>query len=289
MVTSESIDSLWPRIKPCIKQFIPTLSTIDELKIQADIKRVLKTALRSIDQSALDLAEKYILAGEADCRAATLLYQNNEVALSIYHLHQATEKAMAAFCISIGDLPIEQIERTHRTPHLLLKTTEEGIAKELSNIFTRIEHKDYRKAIRKAKGIINSDQKTFSKLPMETTDGLDIKVLLDIADELMNKQPLLEQKEEELKKALSACLPEYEDIIMAYSTMKYGQAGGQCYIFGILTYPHGNYTRYPDGYLEPKDYDCELGIVQAIPALIERTPRMFKLVREIISINKKNI
>ena len=71
--------------------------------------------------------------------------------------------------------------------------------------------------------------------------------------------------------------------------MKFGQAAGQCYIFGVLTFSHESYTRYPSGLLEPQDYTQGLGIVQAIPIIIERIPRTLDLVSDVTLICRKQI
>jgi len=249
------------------------------------IKRVLRAPLKQRESSTLDYADKYLTAGEMDERAARLLFQFGELALSVYHIQQAAEKAMKGFCLSVGDVTIEQLRGTHRTAQPLLKIIEQRPASEMTSILSGTGNKDYRLAIRQVKKLVNSDQQKLSKLPMRSNvREVGIETLVKVADALAANEPVLEQKEDEVKRVLATCLPEYKQSIVTYSLVKYGQAAGQCYIFGTLTFPHENYTRYPGGYLDPQDYTQELGIVQAIPAIIERIPRMLNLVREVISI-----
>ena len=144
---------------------------------------------------------------------------------------------------------------------------------------------------KEVKKLVNSDlagQQRLAKLPLRSNEReFTIEVLFKLCDQLMLINPLLEQKEDEVKKVLAKCLPEYADSIMTYSLIKYGQAAGQCYILGALTFLHENFTRYPGGYLEPQDYTKQLGIVQAVPELIERVARAFDLVNDVIAISKK--
>jgi len=293
MEALESLDSIWPRVKPCIKQLVPQMSQTDLFRTRAMLARILKASVQQLEPLTLDYADKYLAAGEADSKAAAILYQSGELALSVYHIQQAAEKAMKGFCLSVGAVTMEQLRKTHRTPQLILKTIEQWPGSEMSTILSGIDNKDYKRAIKKAKKLVNSDrvgQEQLAKLLLRSDKfELSIEVLLQLSDQLMAATPLLEQKEDEVKKVMAKCLPEYANSIMTYSLMKYGQAIGQCYIFGVLTFLHESYTRYPGGPLEPQDYTSKLGIVQAIPAIIERTPRMLNLVWDVISIARGQI
>lgn len=284
------IESLWCRVEPGIKQLMPKMNQIDLLRMKALVKRVLKSALLRTDSSSLDFADKYLTAGEADSRAASLLFQSGELALSVYHIQQAIEKAMKAFCLSVGDITIDQLRTTHRTPQPLLEVVEQRPGSEMMSLLHFLDNRDYKAAVKRVKKLVNSDQQKLAKLPMKPpAHELSIEVLIEIADALTEVHPVLGQKENEVKAVLVTYLPEYKESIVNYSLMKYGQAAGQCYIFGVLTFPHESYTRYPGGFLEPQDYNQELGIVQAIPSILERTPRTLDLVRDVILILRKQI
>lgn len=47
------------------------------------------------------------------------------------------------------------------------------------------------------------------------------------------------------------------------------------YIFAGFTFPHEQFTRYPDSKLKPFDYTMDLGIVQATPEIISHLKRIF--------------
>jgi HEPN domain-containing protein len=286
----ELIETLWLRVEPGIKKLMPKADQIDLLRTKVLVKRALKHIVIRRDSSSLAMADKYLAAGEADYRAANLLFQHGGLALSVYHIQQAIEKAMKAFCLSVGDVTIEELRTTHRTPQPLLKIIEERPGSEMISVLKSLGNRDYKTAVTQVKKMVNSDQKQLAKLPMKSSARvLGIELLIKVADALLTTHPLLEQKEKEVKTVFAEYLPEYKESIVTYSLVKFGQAAGQCYIFGVLTFPHESYTRYPGGFLEPRDYTQELGIVQAIPTMIERVPRTLALVRDVILICRKQI
>jgi len=286
----ELIEILWHRIEPGIKKLMPKANQIDLLRTKVLIKRTLKYIVIKRDAYSLDMADKYLDAGEADYRAAKLLFQHKEFALSVYHIQQAIEKAMKAFCLSIGDVTIKELLTTHRTPQPLLNLIEEKPGSEMISILNSLGNRDYKATITQVKKLVNSDQQRLAKLPLNSSARiLGIETLIRVADAIFTTHPLLEQKENEVKTVFAEYLPEYKESIVTYSLVKSGQAAGQCYILGVLTFPHESYTRYPGGFLEPQDYTQEIGIVQAIPTIIERIPRTLGLVRDITSICKKQM
>jgi len=291
METLESLDSIWPRVEPCIKQLVPQMTQIDLFRTRALVKRVLSASLKTFDLSNLDYAERYLSAGKPDIKAGMILYEAGEFALSVYHSQQAAEKAMKAFCLGLGALTFEQVSGTHRTPQLILTTIEQWPGSEMSTILSGIANKDYRRSVKAAAKLVNSDrrgQEQLAKLPLRSDKReLNIEVLFKLSDQLMAGNVFLEQKEEEVKKVLAKCLPEHIDSIMNYSLIKYGQTAGQCYTLGALTFTHESCTRYPGSWLEPHDYTAQLGIVQAVPELMDKISRTFGLVTDIIAIARK--
>jgi hypothetical protein len=284
------VERLWSRIEPGIRKLMPKADQIDLLRTKALMKRTLKHIAIHRDSYSLDVADKYLDAGEADYRAASLLFERKEFALTVYHIQQAIEKAMKSFCLSIGDVSVEELPTTHRTPLPLLKIIEEKPGSEMISVLRSIGNQDYRVTVRQVKRLVNSDQQRLASLPLNSSAGaLDIETLVRVADAVFTTHPSLEQKEDEVKAVFAEYLPEYKESIVAYSSVKSGQAGGQCYILGVLTFPHESYTRYPGALLEPQDYTEGLGIVQAIPIVIQRIPRTLSLVRDLILILRKQI
>lgn len=134
----ELIETLWLRIEPGIKKLMPKANQIDLFRTKVLVKRTLKHIVIKRDSYSLDMADKYVDAGEADYRAANLLFQRRELALSVYHIQQAIEKAMKAFCLSIGNVTIKELLTTHRPPQPLLKIIEEKPGSEMMSILNSL-------------------------------------------------------------------------------------------------------------------------------------------------------
>jgi len=287
---NQLVESLWNRIEPGIRKLMPKADQIDLLRTKALMKHTLKHIAIKRDSYSLDVADKYLDAGEADYGATTLLFERKQFALTVYRIQQAIEKAMKSFCLSIGDVSVEELSTTHRTPLPLLKIIEEKPGSEMISVLNSIGNRDYRVTVRQVKRLVNSDQQRLANLPLNSSAGaLDIETLIRVADAVFATHPLLEQKENEVKAVFAEYLPEYRESIVAYSSVKSGQAAGQCYILGVLTFPHESYTRYPGGFLEPRDYTERIGIVQAIPIMIQRIPRTLGLVRDVTLILRKQM
>lgn len=295
MVNGESIDNLWPRVESGIRELLPNMSELDRQRMKALVKRVLRASLQPPDVSNLDYSEKYLSAGKPDLRAARILFEAEEFALSVYHVQQAAEKVMKAYCLGLGALTIEEVCGSHRTPQPILSKIQEWPGSEMATIVSGIANKDYRRLAKDVQKLVNSDlsgQLQLAKTPFGSDKGeFTFEALFRLSDQMMAINPLLQQKEDEVKRVLTRCLPEYTDSIMNYSLIKYGQAAGQCYIFGALTFVQESCTRYParrlGGWLEPQDYTRQLGIVQAVPDLIKRINNTFNLVSDVIAISKK--
>jgi hypothetical protein len=294
MVNQESIENLWPRVEPGIKELLPNMTELDRQRTKALVKRVLHASLQPPDVSNLDYAEKYLLAGKPDLSATRILFEAQEFASSVYHIQQAAEKVMKVYCLGLGALTIDEVYGTHRTPQPILSKIQEWPGSEMATVVSGISDKDYRRLAKDVQKLVNSDrngQLNLAKTPFSSDKGeFSFEVLLRLSDELMSANPLLQQKEDEVKKVLTKCLPEYTDSIVNYSLIKYGQAGAQCYIFGALTFVHESCTRYPSrhpgSWLEPQDYTRQLGIVQAVPDLTRRIDNTFNLVSEVIAISR---
>jgi len=232
----------------------------------------------------LDLAGKYLSIAEDDLKAAHLL-RNASSALTVYHLQQAVEKATKAFCL-VAEIatPEELKESSHRTPQPLLSLV--GKFPRMMELVKMTSGKDYRRMLKDVNLMANNEPEKLKRLQKGA-----IEIVLKIFDAVSQSRQLLDNKEDEVKRALASCLPaeyaEVKDLFMASTWTRYGVASAQCYLLGALTFAHEGSTRYPGGLLEPQDYNPNLGIVQAILEITERTSQMLTSVREIVSFAQK--
>jgi len=277
------VDSLFLRIEPGIKQLIPKATVIDLMKYKSALKQTLVNIVIKPNEFSLAGATEYIEYGYRDFQAAKLLYRNGEVAPSIYHISQAYEKAIKAFCAAVGVTTLEEL-RIHCAPRILLQMIKTHLNTEMANILKSLHNKDYRDLLKQANRLVNSEPSKLAKLSMKSTDReVGIEDLICLADNLLAANPQLEETETAAKNVFMYYLPEYSEYIDSFSTIVLGQASGQCYLFGLITYAHENYTRYPNGILAITEYADPLGIVQAAPLLIERIPKTLEIVKQVIS------
>lgn len=282
-------DTIWARVQPARARINrPTPKPVQEadwLRLRVVLQRLCARSPSESSAPDLGLCEGYVWSAKEDTRAAELLDKNGHASLSVYHLQQAAEKGMKAFCLAGGIATGESLKRTHRTPQPLLTALASDYLGDMTSLFSRLANKDYRGTLRRVDRLVNSEPHALALLPFKSSrTQLGIEVLLRTLDAVARSQPLLDDKEEEVKTILAECLPEYKDAIMAFSVGEGGHAAVQCYILGALTFPHESPTRYPGGFIEPQQYDRNLGIVQAIPSLVERMPLMITSVEEVLRV-----
>jgi len=129
---------------------------------------------------------------------------------------------------------------------------------------------------------LNSDpagQEQLRRIPFsKNPKGASISDFLELADKLAVVPDLILNAERRVKEALLNCLPEYEAEIRQSVVSTVAAAALQCYMFGAVTFVHETSSRYPGGDTQSSHYDCTLGIVQAIPGLLDRMLRMLAMV-----------
>ncbi len=281
-------DELWERVDGARKQVeLERGSPVPDMEWQAyrsALKKMLETPVEALHSPFLDMCREYLAAAKRDARAAEVLDNSNgQAALTLYHIQQGIEKATKALCVAMGIATPESLRSTHRTPQPLLAALGKNFLGEGAAEFLRALDKGYRKKLKRANVLVNNRQQKLARLPFRRTGwDLGIEDFLDTLDNLARHQEWFEQKEENVKKILAGCLPEYRDQILAFAAAKYALAAPNCLVIGALTYPHESSTRYPGGDLEPPDYAGELGIVRAIPSLLERTPLTIRRVEELV-------
>ena len=278
---------LWERVegvKPLIER--ERGSPISNMEWQAyrrALERMMNIRVEALHSPSLDMCREYLAAAKADARAAEVLYnRKGQAALTLYHIQQGIEKATKALCLAIG-VATPQTLKHHRTPQPLLAALGEDFLGEGAKEFLRALDKGYREKLKRANALVNNRQDVLARLPFRRT-GWDVGIedLLDTLDNLARHQEWFERKEDNVKRILAGCLPEYEAQILAFAEAKYGLAASKCLVLGAITYPHESSTRYPGGLLEPHDYEGDLGIVQAIPSLLERMPLTIQSVEELV-------
>ncbi len=278
-------------IKHIIDGMLPKpLSALQWQLLLANLKKLHDSHSLVLTQESLGICEKYLTYAKGDARAAKILNEHVLPALTVYHLQQVVEKATKAFCLLTGLTTSDRLIKDHRTPQPLLQALEQDLLKGIRSILGSFEGKDYRKILRDVNRLVNNEPQVLAKLPFSSSrQQIGIDTLLHNFDIFSQKNLVLEGIENRVVTTLAEHLPEYREVILATSVIAYGRAAVMCYVLGALTFAHESPTRYPGGYLEPEDYKGDLGIVQAIPHLIERTPLLIASVEEVLRYVQRNI
>jgi hypothetical protein len=244
----------------------------------------------------LTLADEFIRCAKEDIKSCDILYKNKKYAHSTYFLQQAAEKTSKAFVLYFGKFKKnDMITISHNSLKAFLmlldrmsnyivninalypdiKTDSSDLKELLKDTKKRNEmakinyegfkvmfkfYNDCKKRIKNGLEDINSFlapfnlpktlQKSFKNLSMEELNKeIKNKDSSQILEEYFNKENTLNY----LYKALDFAL---------------------LYLISAYTFPHVQFTRYPDKDIKPWNYTKEMGIVRATPELIIHLKRI---------------
>lgn len=257
--TSQDFDAAWGKLSPIIinnirKSFSENDEVLDALPgMFALISKIRLTH----DTSTQQLAHGFFREAERDIDSCSTLYKHKIYSHSVYHFQQAVEKATKGYMLGFGLLNIQEL-RTHDTPELFIsalleKTGIESWARQLDNKALTKKIKDARQAITKA-----DKRKEIALISYD-----NIMTHISLIDEFMKKgEPVLNCLFEQLPTIIGVESPPPK-ILVGISTLVV------LFVLAVSSFPHAEYTRYPEKELTPSAYDAELGIVRAIPVMIE--------------------
>ena len=242
-----------------------------------------------------ELSENFLKCAKDDLDACELLYKNKKYARSTYFLQQAVEKASKAYVLNIGNFSKKEIRKiNHNSPEAFVKLLGKmvryvdiihDIYPDMKTDTKDIEQLiiDKKKRLELAKANYKSFQVIF-KMYDNIIEAFEIK--LEDMPLLIDDISLQETLKEGLKD-ISDNIEDYVDnkdnreIIESYDVDSIKKVildsvdYSMLYILAGFTFPHEQFTRYPDNKLKPFDYTMDLGIVQATPELISHLKRIF--------------
>ena len=280
----ELFESVWSRAKPALIPLLPPMTTEQWYLLKATVKQTVVRTIVPLLERDTGLVRAYYSAGVSDLTAADTLYGAKVYALAVYHLQQTAEKATKSLCLALGRTDKDMLLAAHRSPQPLLSLLTEEYGRTAMALASTIADKNYRRMLKRAQSFVNSDaagQEQLRRLPFsKNRHGPSITVFVELADNLAKVPDQILDAERRVKDVLIQCLPEYEAEIRQSVVSTVAVAALQCYVLGTITFVHESSTRYPGGETQPSDYDGDMGIVQAIPALLERMSRMMHMVAE---------
>jgi hypothetical protein len=248
---------LLEEIQKILKQAFPDDKTI--ATYIGEILEFAKTA--KVDWNVNETSKKIGIAfldeAERDLKSCKRLYSKKIYAHSVYHLQQAVEKSVKGYCLGLGISTIEDVRvRGHDTPYILLraalektgmKTMLRGLSDDSKNRIDRAWE-----AMDRRENRVEIAKITFEQVKMHLSDIDRNEVTMnEVVNKLNPVLTLINPKESP---------PIFFQILPTLARL---------YVLASLSFPHEEFTRYPDGEITPAEYTSKSGIVQGIPKMIK--------------------
>jgi len=227
----------------------------------------------------LSLAMVFISTAKEDLEASKLLFDKKLYPSSIFHLQQAAEKTTKAYGLGLFVLEKADLKGPdgigHKTPLAFVKMINNkwilpfvALMKSLyPNLETDVDELEkiaHKKQLELAKS--NKDQ---IKEVLELNRNLEIKLenvmpsILDRINSVLEMTSSLWEDSREISRRFR-----FEESRRLYFSLL------PLFLLSIFTFPHFNYTRYPDLEMRPQEYNEDLGIVKLateIQAILENS------------------
>jgi len=238
--------------------------------------------LRSMSRSGPDdiaLMKGHLRVSRDDLTASKVLHKKRLYSASVYHLQQAVEKATKAFCIGTGLVSAAEAKRIGHDSlqgHFLYADKLSRFLPELGKIESRFNVDIAKIGEVEAKGL------EIARLDKNAIDGLLAN--FDAVDKSMDK--LLSQLSSWAHSQISSAAKGEaaskrsggsEDVSRAIEQrLQLSRSIPFLFLASALTFPHEEFTRYPDREIKPWDYGKSMGIVACTPELIRRMDKTLR-------------
>lgn len=280
--TQDNFSPIQELIKDCLfkalrKHFGPEIKLWDEhlpkfAELLDNYQLVEKPELRKF---ALD----FLHESERDLCSCEILYQNNIYPHATYHFQQAVEKATKGYMWGFGFLKKDKKTQIHESPELFLMILQKV---GLLSWLTRVPDTRLSSLMLKAQEILkNPNNPDIARWSYE-----EISEQLSCVDTYVKKMP-------DMVGEVFNCISKSSDI--SRDNIERGQVMithilcSNVVLCGlsIIMLPHEAYTRYPDKDVKPDEYAAELGVVKAIPKMMQYLRPVVESLKVIISEQSK--
>lgn len=241
------------------------------------LKFVRELNLKGPEEEAL--VNGYLRTGRDDLKASEILYREGLTALATYHLQQAVEKASKSYWLQTGVFNKDEV---WGFGHNSLKGNLELLKKfswaipafgrmnpKLNVDLSTVEGIE-KKGLEFARYDVASIDSLMSAY--DATDKVDGATLLSQSvawmqsmvagtpEEKSEPNQVMEGQEDRIQRIVKIA-PLFRFIPFLF-------------VASVVTFPHEEFTRYPDGEIKPWEYDTSMGIVARLPALIMRVNKV---------------
>lgn len=268
-----SIDMNFQKMKDSLSPIIEGLLG-RVIEHSEDIKALVDdtSSLTEASEEDRKLAKDYLNEAITDIRSCRLLYKEKIYSRASFFLQQAVEKSAKSWAIGFGMLDRQKARKSrHRTPMIFL------------NMLKRYE--GWLSIIEEISPDINTDisgtRKFISKGTHADTASTTYEVIkanLTIIYSLDKLPGLMAVIAKSLTEPLG--IEPIPSFLWQRTIL-----GASLLVLGGITFPHAFFTRYPDGNigkgeLVPSDYCSDLGIVKAMPEIVECLAIRMELLKE---------
>jgi len=246
-----------------------------------DILTRLEEFVRSMSRVGPDdiaIMKGHIRASRDDLNVSKILYNRHNYSASVYHLQQSVEKATKAFCIATGLITASEAKRIGHESlhgHFLYADKLSSFIPQLGRIDPRL-NADISKI-----GEVESKRLEMARLDRNGIEGL--LASLDAVDKSMedflSQLGLWAQSRvmRGAKEKSTSMRPSSKDTTRSIARrIELSRSIPFLFVASAITFPHEEFTRYPDREIKPWDYGKSMGIVACTPELIRRMDKTLR-------------
>jgi hypothetical protein len=244
----------------------------------------------------------YLECAKRDIAASKLLYKKKDYPNSIYHLQRATEKIVRGYFNLQTLLNLPEIRQVgHKTPTAFLQLLKRNRLKEhllkLKLLSHGVDFNPLDNIIFTKNNLnSNSTRLELAKLNRESIEKLILVIdSISPANGKFSFESILEQKritwdkaEAQIRQLFKSLNLPVERLDSKTLKMMVNQFESEfriplyvfvsLYALAVITFPHEEFTRYPDREIEPSHYTENLVVVSEFDALIGRVEGLYKYI-----------
>jgi len=253
---------------------------VDQMKALLELGQEISAALTSPSEKqksdSMELARGFLECSKQDIQATRLLYERRIFPLSVYHLQQAIEKATKAYALAFFVISKEDLtEIGHKSPMAFIKMLKKRWVGKFI-VVLKMLYPDAKTNVSEAEKVmkLKKTQKELAKLPESVIQNfLDLNEKIRVALTSDKTQNQINSQIEILLHSLEGLLPDMntKEIMKSLRTnfsFDIACFFGGLFILSVVTYPHWEFTRYPDKEIKPSDYSSGLGVVQCVDGIL---------------------
>ena len=222
-----------------------------------------------MDDARINDARGFYWCAKEDLKASQLLLEAKQYALSIFHIQQVCEKLLKCLglCSNIySDSEHCKSEMRHDPVRFqrtyITKSFEKILPPDLAKELGRRVNETY-------KGGLEGTKSSSLRISQDKISEMmgQIREMDEFHTETLNRIPQMEGKDDEEK-------------LMLENYLRFNFICISLTMIASMTKFHEETSRYPNNSLNPWDYDKDLGIVHALPELIQRLSQIIAFMRE---------